>query len=670
MFLRFPLSLLIAGLICACSDTDPGTDTEPRTANPLVPAVGGESVLPPFAAFTPEHFDAALANTLAEHARRVESIAGNTEPPDFFNTVAALDQAGREVDRLLRLLYGLNATGATPAMLRRVERLPARLRTHFERIHRMPGLYARVARLAGDTDALSPAQRHLTMLTLHRLRRHGAGLDHDRSRQLAFLCERLDHLGDRFERNLAGRDSSARAQPADRTPATGRSQPPPAGRTALAQATDREQRAQAWQALRNGGNEAAANEPLIHRIVDLRARRARLLGYPTPGAYWFQDSAAGDAETVAGWLQTLAERLEPALADEVRQLEHRLLNDGQSLPARPWDWRYYRETADRGTMDGARAYFPLAGTREGAFLLADRLFGLSFRERSDLRAYHFDVRIYEVLETGGDRLGFMLMDDHARPGKREGAWTSQYTWRADTPVAAMVTGFPRPAGDDPALLTVDQVRTLFHEFGHALHLLMAHDRLPSRGAAALPDDGIEFPALLFERLALHPDLIADYARHHASGRAMPAGMRRSLIAPAPYAAMDLAETIQAAWVDLNWRLTSGDAIDDVDRHGEQMVERLALPDITRPAWRSRHLARVFVDDGRTGQYRYLLAEMLAADVHARFLEAGLSSRKTALKLEKHVFRVGNRRPLMRSVTAMMGRPVSPDALLAEHGLGE
>lgn len=658
---------ILALVLAACSAPDNG-QTEHVAQNPLLADAIRSPGMPPLSDFSAEHFEPAFDSALDEHRDAVRAIAGNPESPSFENTVAALEEAERPLDRLTRLLYGLHAVTATADTHRLAARLPGRLSEHFRQVYRDRRLHERLRDLARDHADRPAWQTRLTALSLRRLRHRGAGLSRADQRALDRLDERMQSLGGRFVDNLTAADSTPARHDSETGAGPGHSglqSRPVDPRAVLAQHDDRGRRRQAWQARRLPDENGRANETLIRRINRLRHRHAQLLGYPSHAAYLFAGSEAGEPETVAGWLQSLARQLRPAIRAETRRLAARLVADGETAPAQPWDWRFYQANANPAG-DTTRARFPLEAVRRGAFELAGALFGLSFRERPDIAVYHPDVRVFQVIDPEGDRPGILLMDDFSRPGKRSGAWTSHYTWSPEgSPVVATVTGFEPSGPGSPLLLTAEQTRTLFHEFGHAMQLLLSHARHPSLNASVLPADGIEFPALLFERFAVHPEMLARYADGDAIGNTLPDIPPDNFSATRSFPALDLSQSVIAAWLDLGWRRAAAENIVDIDAFEARMLASLGLPSISHPPYRSRHLARVFADTGRAGHYRHLLAELLAADVYARF-EPGLFNPGLGAALKREIFQPGNARPILAGFEAFMGRSPCIEAFLSER----
>lgn len=680
----------------------------PVSGNPLLEDWIGFG-LPPFERVAPEDFRPAFERALAEHAAEIDAIAASQAPPDFDNTVAALERSGRLLDRVSSTFFnlaGAHTNDAIQAIEREVAPVLARhwsaLFLNQELYRRIADLHARREALGLDPEQARVIERYHTIFT-----RTGAGLGPAAKARLAEIAERLASLGTRFSQNvlederayrlvldteadLAGlpeevRAAAARAAaegglPGRHIVTLGRSSIEPflqfSSRRDL-----RERAFQAWLGRGEIGGETD-NRAVIAEIVALRAERAALLGFETFAAFKLADTMARTPAAARGLLTDVWEPARARAEAEREALQALVQEEGGNFELGPHDWRFYAEKRRKRLHDLDEAvikpYLPLERIIEAAFDTAGRLFGLAFREVADAPRYHPDVRVFEVNGADGRPVGLFLGDYFARPSKRSGAWMSSFRdqQRLDgevTPIIVNVMNFAKGGEGEPALLSFDDARTLFHEFGHALHGLLSDVTYPLLAGTAVAGDFVELPSQLYEHWLEQPEVLGRFARHYRTGEPMPEALLGKILGARTYnQGFATVEYTASALVDLDLHLLPRGAEPDVVAFEREELERIRMPEAIAMRHRTPHFAHIFAGDGyAAGYYSYLWSEVLDADAFEAFREAGdIFDPATAQRLKDYVYAAGNRRDPAEAYEAFRGRLPSIGPLLRKRGLAE
>ncbi len=663
--------------------------------------------MPPFDQIRPEHFAPAFDGGMDEQRAEIAAIVAAPVPAGFADTIEALERSGRLLDRVSRVFFNLDASDTSPALEEIARDYAPKLAQHQMRIALDPGLYARVADLHARRGELALAEDQLRLLERHHLRlvRAGALLGPEEKARMAALSARLATLHTLFGQNvlhderewrlvleeadldgLPGFARAAAAQAAEERGLGGRYVVTLARSSIepfLTFSARRDLRRAAHQAWTARGTHAGAadNTPLIREIMALRAEQARLLGYDNFAAYRLDDSMAKTDAAVERLLLQVWEPAKKKARAERAALEEIARAEGLNEPIEPWDWRYYAEQVRRARYDldeaEVKPYFALDNMVEAAFDTAERLFGLSFTARPDLPAYHPDVRVWEVRDQEGAHVGLFLHDNFARPGKRSGAWSSRYRdqQNLDGPVAPIVVNnnnFAKSdaAGGAPTLLSFDDARTLFHEFGHGLHALLSRVRYPSQSGTAVRRDFVEFPSQIFEHWMSAPENLRRYARHCQTGEPMPEPLLRRLLAARTFnEGFATVEYTASALLDLELHRDPQPESLDPDRFEREFLQRYEVPREIGLRHRPAHFQHLFAGGGyAAGYYAYLWAEVLDADGFAAFTEADdLFDPALAGRL-KDIYSAGDTRDPMALYRAFRGREPQVAALLAQRGL--
>jgi len=678
-------------------------------ANPLLGDWSGATAAPPFAAIRPEHFRPAFDQAMAANMAEIETIAGNSEAPGFANTIDALERSGRALSQVSSVFYALAGAHTNEAILALEREMSPRLAAHRNRIQLHGGLYARIKALweRRDSLGLSPEQARVLERYEVSFRRAGAGLDAAGKQRVAEIGERLAALGTTFSQNvladeqsyalvLETEDDLAGLSPAQREAAREAAQERGlAGKYAitlsrssvepfLQSSTRRDLREKAYLAwiARGDGGGATDNKAVIAETVRLRAERARRLGYPNFARYRLEDSMAKTPEAVRALLDRVWQpALQRAMADR-DALQALAQAEGGNFTLAPWDWRFYAEKLRKARFDIDQAeiapYLSLDKVIEAAFDTAGRLFGLSFRERHDVPVWHPDVRVWEVSGPGGRFLGLFFGDYFARSSKRSGAWMTtlrtQEKLAGDIrPLVINVMNFAKAGGGAPTLLTFDDARTLFHEFGHGLHGLLSDVTYPMISCTRVATDFVELPSQLYEHWLEQPQVLRRFARHYQTGAPMPDDLIERVVAARSFnQGFATVEYLASALVDLDFHLLDQPEALDPAAFEAGVLRKIGMPSEIAMRHRSPHFLHVFSGGGyASGYYSYMWSEVLDADAFEAFKETGdVFDPKTASRLRDDILAAGGSRDPADAYTAFRGRLPTPDALLRKRGFAE
>lgn len=664
--------------------------------------------LPPFERIGPEHIGPALHAALAEHMAEIEAIAADASPASFAGVIDALERAGRQLSRAAAVFYNLAGADTNDA-LQAIEREMAPVMSrHWSAIGMNERLFARVDELYAQRDKLdlTPEQARVLELTWKSFVRSGARLAEADKARLKAINERLSVLGTQFSQNvlkdeagwsliletdedLAGlpdflraamaRAAEERGHPGRHAVTTSRSIVEPF-LTFSARRDLREQARKAWDARGMRGGETD-NRAIVAEMVGLRAEKAKLLGYATFADFKLDNSMARTPARVRELLELVWKPGRDRAAREAADLAALAREEGQTDPIEVWDWHYYAEKVRKAryALDEAtlKPYLQLDRIIDASFDCASKLFGLAFQERPDLRGYHPDVRIWEVTEAAtGRHVGVFLGDYFNRPSKRSGAWMSQYRGQRrldgeERPIIVNVCNFAKPAEGRPALLSIDDARTLFHEFGHALHGLLSEVTYPSVAGTAVVRDWVELPSQLYEHWFLTPEVMSRYCVHAETGEPMPAALiDRIKQAQTFNQGFATVEYTSSALVDLAFHTLEAPAEIDPMAFQEAELRRIGMPREIGMRHKTPHFTHVFSGDGYSaGYYSYLWSEVMDADAFDAFRETGdVFDRAVAERLRRFVYSAGNSRDPAELYVEFRGRMPTPDALLQKRGL--
>ena len=676
--------------------------------NPLLQDWDTPLGLPPFALVQPAHFAPAFAQAMAAQRAELDAIGGEAEAPTFDNTVAALDASGRLLARIEALFHTLNASVSTPALQAVQRDMAEPLAAHWSWVAMHAGVFARLDALMQRVDALglAPDQRRLLERLHLEAVRQGAKLPPEAQQRYAAIMQRLAKLNTQFAQNvladeagyrlvlnseaeLAGLPEFARA--VMRQAAAERGLPEGAHLVTLSRShivpfltfsARRDLREQAWRAWVGRGEHDgdSDNREVAREILTLRNEQARLHGCNSFSDYALADTMAQTKEAVQGLLMRVWDAALQATERERQAVRGAALAHGFVDPLEAWDWRFYAEKVRQAqyALDEAqlKPYFPLDAMVQAVFACAQRLFGLRFEHRPDWPVYHPDVKAYEVLDADGAHRAVFLHDNFAREGKRSGAWMNALRWAhhnggRQTPVILNTNNFAKGAPGQPTLLSLDDVRTLFHEFGHGLHGMLSDTRYERLSGTQVLRDFVELPSQLMEHWIADPAVMQQHARHWQCGAPIPAELVERIKAAELFnQGYETVRYTASALVDLAIHSLEDEEAPDITTFERDTLARLGAPADCGMNHRLAHFQHLFVGDGyASGYYVYLWAEVLDCDAFEAFKEAGdLFDANTAQRLRQHILASGNSVEPGAAFRAFRGRDAQIEPMLRGRGL--
>lgn len=658
--------------------------------------------LPPFAEITDDHYQPAFEKGFEEHLREVSAITDQSDPPTFDNTLVALERSGQLLTRVARVFYNKSSSDSNDLTNDLEEHIAPLMAAHDDAIRLNTALYTRIKTIHDkrETLGLSDEQQYLVERYYTEMTLAGAGLDDTQKAALKDYNQKLSTLTTRFEKNLLADTNdlaviiddvaeldglstgeiSAASEAARERGLDGKYLVTlilPTGHPYLASLARRDVRERIMTASRaraNRGNEHDNNE-LVLQIAKLRAERARLLGFDTHAGYVTADETAKTPEAVASMLGTLA----PAAARNARA-EQKDLEEIAGHPIESWDWDYYTEKVRQKKYDvdtaAMRPYFEAERVlQDGVFFAATKVFGITFAERPDLVAYHPDARVFEVSNDDGSPVGLFIYDLYTRDSKRGGAWMNELVGQntlLNQPVVVVNNhNVPKPAAGEPTLLSFDEVNTLFHEFGHALHGLFARVTYPKFTGTSVFRDFVEFPSQVNEMWMLWPEVVANYAVHHETGEAMPQVLVDKLHASEQFnEGFQTSEYLAAALLDQAWHsITADDSVTNVAEFEAKAIAAVGLDNPAIPTrYASTYFAHTFAGGYDAGYYSYIWSEVLDADTVDWFKENGGLTRANGDRFREKLLGVGGKMDALDAYRKFRGRDAVIEPLLKRRGL--
>ncbi|MER8452978.1 M3 family metallopeptidase [Mesorhizobium sp. M1428] len=682
----------------------PMPSTVDLAAHPLT-AWQGPLGLPDFTRIGDGDFSPVFDAALKAHEAEIEAIAGNGETPTIDNTLAALELAGEALDHVSSIFW-CRAGAHTNEAIQALERdISPKMSRHFSAISMNEGLFARIDDLYQRREALKLDAETLRVLekTWKNFVRSGARLDAEGKKRLASINEELSSLGTNFGQNvladerdwalfldeadLAGLPEFLKGSMAEAAEMRGQK-----GRYAVTLSRSiyepfstfserRDLRETAFRAFimrgQNGG--ATDNTEVVRDMLRLRAEKAKLLGYPSYAALKLDDTMAKTPEAVHALLDPVWEKAVEKAASDRAELQRLAAKAGSNEKFAAWDWRFYQEKlrAEKFAFDEAelKPYLQLDRIIDACFDVATRLFGISFEEKKGIATWHPDARVFVVKNADGSERGLFLADYFARPSKRSGAWMSALKsgyklGDGSRPVIYNIMNFAKPPAGEAALLSVDEAKTLFHEFGHALHGMLTDVTWPSVAGTSVSRDFVELPSQLYEHWLTVPAVLEKHALHVKTGKPMPKALVDKMLAARTFGAgFATVEFTASALVDMAYHARP-DAPDQPLRFEAETLEKLDMPDTIAMRHRTPHFGHIFADGGYSaGYYSYMWSEVLDADAFAAFEETDDPFNPAlAERLRKNIYAAGGSKDPEELYTAFRGKMPSPEAMMAKRGL--
>ncbi len=700
-----PLALALA---CAPATPPlPAPASAPMVENPMLTESPHPLGYPAFDRVDDDRFADAFEAAMDEHRRQIRAIANNPEPPSFANTMVELERSGQRLSRVRNLCSGLLAADRTPTREAVLEAFAPRFAAHSDAIFLDGALFARLDALHENRGELDAESSRLLDRYHTDFVRAGARLPVDDKARLESMNAEIASLQAQFGRLVLAEvndsavvfDDEAELEglePAQIEAARAAAKERgldgklllalvnTTGQPAMAQLSRRESRRRLHEASIARGSRGNDNDTtgIIARLARLRAERAQLLGYPDHASYVLEDETAKTPEAVA---KRLASLIPPAVRNakkEAADIERLLRKDHPKAKLEPWDWAYYAEKVrkSQGSLDEGqlRPYLELNRVlKDGVFFAATRLFGIEFREKKDLPVYHPDVQVFEVLEADGELLALFVFDPYARPSKRGGAWMNEYVSQSDLlgekPVVGNHLNVVKPPPGEPTLMTWDEVRTAFHEFGHALHGMFSAVKYPYFAGTNVPRDFVEYPSQVNEMWASWPEVLENYARHHETGEPLPKPLLDEVVGAGKFdQGFATTEYLAASIIDQAFHRL---APEDVPEASEVMAfEKKALEAAgvrylpVPPRYRTPYFSHVWGGGYSAGYYAYIWSEVLDADTVKWFEENGGLSRDNGTHFRQTLLSRGGSVEAMELYRGFRGRDAEIGPLLERRGL--
>jgi peptidyl-dipeptidase Dcp len=661
---------------------------------------------PPFDKIHDGDYQPAIEAGMAQQLTEIRAIADNPAPPTFDNTLVALEQSGRLLDRVTSVFDAVTGANTNPD-LQKVEQIEApKLAAHNDAIYLDTQLYRRVEAIYKQREALKLDPESLRLVEFyHREFVHaGANLSDADKTELKKMNEELSTLENDFRTKLLAATQDAAYATQDKNKLAGLTDAEIAAaaeaaktkkqegwvlplqnttqQPSLASLRDRATRQalfeDSWtRAERGGPNDSRAT---ITRLAELRAAKAKLLGFPNYAAWTLEDQMAKTPEAAKKFMDDLVSPATANAASEAADIRQLMETEKGGNDLQPWDWDFYAKQVRKARFDideaQVKPYFEVNNVLEnGVFYAANQLYGLNFTERKDIPVYHPDVRVFEVTDADGKPLALFYCDYFKRDNKNGGAWMSNLVGQSKLlgtlPVVYNVGNFPKPAPGQPALISFTDATTMFHEFGHALHGMFSDTRYPSLSGTSVARDFVEFPSQFNEHWATYPAIFNHYAKHYETGAPMPAELAAKLVKAKTFnQGYALTEILAAAELDMQWHtLSAGTQIESPDAFEKEALARTHLSiSYVPPRYRSSYFSHIFAGGYAAGYYAYLWSEMLDDDAYQWFLDHGGLTRANGDRFRRMVLSRGNTEDLAAMYKAWLGKDPSVQPMLKERGL--
>jgi peptidyl-dipeptidase Dcp len=693
-------TLVALTLMAACKK-------ENMTDNPFFSEYQTPFGVPPFDIIDTIHYMPAFAEGMKQQMAEIEALIGNQEEPSFENTILAFDRSGILLYRVRRVFFNLNEANTNEQMQAIARQVDPLLSKHQDDIYLNEKLFARIKAVYDKRNEmkLDPQQLRVTEKYYRDFERMGANLPKDKQDELRKINAELSMLSLTFGQNLLAETNrnfklviedsadlaglpagviNGAAETASETGLSGKwvfTLSKPSMIPFLQFADNRELREKIYRGYFMRGNNGNENDnnAIVARMAKLRAKKALLLGYKSFADYIIDDNMAKTPGNVYDFLMQLWNPALPMAKKEVTEMQRIIDREGGNFKLQPWDWWYYAEKVRKEKYDlddsALRPYFSLENVRDGMFMVAGKLYGVTFTRRNDLPVYEKDVEAYEVKEADGSPVGILYLDYYPRDGKGAGAWCTDFRsqimehGKRTDPVISIVCNFTKPTSDAPSLLNWDEVNTLFHEFGHALHGLFTQGSY-YRTAGVVPNDYVELPSQVMENWAGHSEVIRAYARHYQTGEVIPEALITKIQQSSLFnQGFETVEYLAAAILDLDFHVLADTTDIQVADFESQSMNKIGLIEEIIPRYRSTYFAHIFDGGYAAGYYVYIWAAVLDADAFSAFKESGdIYNAALAAKFRKYCLAESGDDEGMIQYNKFRGKDPSVDALLVRRGL--
>ncbi len=672
-------------------------------SNPFLTEYNTPFGVPPFDKITNNDYIPAFEEAMKQHSDEIAAIVNNPEAPTFENTIEAMAYSGHLLGKVASVFYGLNSASTNDEMQQIAEEISPKLSAHFDEIGLNPELFKRV-KAVYDQKAdlnLDETQNYILENVYKGFVLDGANLPADKKEQLKEINQKLSLLTLKFEQNvlaetnnfklvidneadLAGLPPSviqAAAQTAKEDSLEGKwvfTTQKPSMLPFLTYAKNRDLRKELYMGYTTRGNQDDQydNKQILSDILKLRVEKAHLLGFDNYAGYRLSDRMAKKPENVMNLLNKLWDAALPVSKQEAKDMQQMINDEGGNFKLASWDWWYYAEKVRKAKYDlddnELRPYFELNNVREGAFSVANKLYGITFTEIKDIPKPHPDAMAFDVKEADGSHLGVLYMDFYPRASKEVGAWCGDYReyyvqqdGKKVTPVVTVVTNFTKPSGDKPALLSMDEVETLFHEFGHSLDGLFAKNHYPETFVAR---DFVELPSQIMEHWATEPQVLNMYAKHYETGEPIPDELIEKMKKSTYFnQGFDNVEYLAASMLDMEYHMQNEPKDLDINKFEKDYLDGIGLIPEILPRYRSTYFKHI-MGGYDAGYYSYIWAAVLDNDAYEAFREKGIFDQATATSFRKNILELNGVKDPMELFVNFRGREPEITPLLKNRGL--
>ena len=653
------------------------------TPNPFLTGWDTPYGIPDFSKVKENHYVEAVEAGVAQQQTEIDAIISNTEAPTFENVVAAYERSGAILDRVTGVLFNLSETDGTESLQKIVEQVLPMFSVHSDNIFMNPDFFAKVKVLYDDMDnlGLNQEQKMVLKKLYNAFVKNGVALGEAEQARMREINMELSSMSNTFGNRLLAENNAFAEEFGVAISEYG---------GAMASTEDRALRERMFKAYASRGNNGNENDTkdLIMKMMALRIEKARLLGYENPAQMILADKMAGNPEAVdtflAGIMAPAVKRAKEEIVDMQAVMDQDiaagLLPEGSVIE--PWDWAYYAEKVRKAKYaldeEQTKPYFQMENVRAGVFNTAHKLFGLNFEKLEDIPVYHEEVEGFKVTDADGSLIGILLTDYFPRSTKRGGAWMNNFVNQEVLdgndirPVIVNVGNFSKPVDGKPGLLTLDEVETMFHEFGHALHGLLSQCTYKSVAGTSVARDFVELPSQIMENWAFQKEVLADYARHYETGEVIPDSLVAKITAAGNFNQGFMTTELAAASIlDLKWHMLSempSAETSFVEEFETATCKEMGLIDEIIPRYRSTYFAHIFSGGYSAGYYSYLWAEVLDKDAFELFMQKGIFDPETAMSFRHNVLEKGGSDEPMDLYRRFRGADPDPAALTRARGL--
>ena len=698
----FYLLILMATFMTACRGSKAGSDRQ----NPFFEEWGGEYGLPPFDQITDADYRPAILEGIKQHDAEIQAIIANVEEPTFANTIEPLDHSGQLLSKVTGVLFNVCETDQTDSINAVVEWALPLLSEHSDNMYMNSDLFKRVEVVFQnqDKEELSIEQIEVLKQIYKSFTRRGVGLPSDKQARLRELNKQIGLLEQKFSNNMLAETNAFQLLIDTREDLAGLPESVVEAAAAEAKAIGedgkwlftlknpsyvpfmqysakrelREKMFKAYSMRGNNGNQYD-NKQVILDLMTLRIERANILGFETPAHYYLDESLAKTPEATYRLMNQIMPSALKKAKEEVYEMQKIIDRDNGGFKLAPWDWAYYAEKVRVEQFDldenQIKPYFKMENVRQGVFDCASRLYGVKFEKLTDAPIYNPEVEAFRITDEAGNLLAIFYTDYYPRNSKRGGAWMNNFRSQEVIggqdirPIIVNVGNFTKPTPTSPSLLTIDEVETMFHEFGHALHGILTKCHYATVSGTNTPRDFVELPSQINENWAFEPEVLKTYAKHYQTGEVIPDSLVEKINKTATFnQGFITSELVAAALLDMDWHtLKSMEGIDVIEFEKRSM-ERIGLIDEIIPRYRSTYFNHIFNTGYSAGYYAYLWAEMLEKDAFELFRQNGIFDPATAKSFKENILEKGSSEDLMTLYKRFRGQDPSIEPMLKGRGL--